>query len=211
MKKVENTQKTVKVCLLLAISLFGLFLVSNQVFADNEFSVSCSASPSTAKVGDWVTFTAYPSGGTGSYTDYYWYGEPQGAAAKQTSVRMTSVGTKSARVQVTSGTQTAFSSYCYVTVSENCVLDYTIKKCHTDGNLHYYDTCGNERGVAQTCSNGCSNNQCNVAPVPSLSVSCSASPSTAKVGDWVTFTAYPSGGTGSYTDYYWYGEPQGAA
>jgi hypothetical protein len=71
----------------------------------NPFSATCSASPAGPEVGDVVTWTANPTGGTGSYT-YKWSGtSPMQANTTGKSVNVTylSAGKKNASVTVTSG------------------------------------------------------------------------------------------------------------
>lgn len=75
-----------------------------------SLSASCSVSPSSGYVGDSLTWTATPSGGTGSYT-YVWSGTDglTGTASTVSKIYNTA-GTKSASVTVTSGTQSVIAS-----------------------------------------------------------------------------------------------------
>lgn len=71
----------------------------------SSLTASCSASPTSALAGDAVTWTAYPEGGTGSYS-YSWSGtDGLSGDTKFITPAYTSAGTKSASVTVTSGVQ----------------------------------------------------------------------------------------------------------
>lgn len=72
----------------------------------SALSASCSVAPTSAIVGGTVTWTASPSGGTGSYT-YSWSGT-DGLSGTTQSVQKSysSPGNKSGSVTVTSGSQT---------------------------------------------------------------------------------------------------------
>lgn len=73
--------------------------------AGSPITASCSVSPISTLAGESVTWTAYPKGGTGSYS-YSWSGTDglTGDAQFVTPI-YTSAGTKSASVTVTSGVQ----------------------------------------------------------------------------------------------------------
>lgn len=71
-------------------------------------NVSCSASPSP-QTNQPMTWTAYPSGGTGGTYTYSWTGNgsfPSGATTNPVTVTYTGTGVKNANVTVTSGGQT---------------------------------------------------------------------------------------------------------
>jgi hypothetical protein len=73
-----------------------------------DLNVSCSANPNTVNVGEQLTWTANASGGTGSYT-YTWIGTNSLSGNSDTVVKTYSTeGTKTARVTVRSGNQTAY-------------------------------------------------------------------------------------------------------
>lgn len=73
--------------------------------AGSALTASCSVSPASALAGESVTWTAYPEGGTGSYS-YSWSGtDGLSGDAKFVTPAYTSAGTKSASVTVTSGVQ----------------------------------------------------------------------------------------------------------
>ncbi|OHA45956.1 MAG: hypothetical protein A2828_00845 [Candidatus Terrybacteria bacterium RIFCSPHIGHO2_01_FULL_43_35] len=122
-------------------------------------SGSCAPSPPTINISGSTTWSATPSGGTGTYT-YTWSGT-DGLSGNTQSINKsyTTGGTKSAQVTITSGSQTA-----------------TI-------------TCSTLRVVS---------------PPPSLTASCSVSPTSILVGETATWSSVSSGGTGSYT-YFWSG------
>ncbi len=78
----------------------------------------CQASPSVVQPGQNVSFQAYATGGTGSYT-YQWSGADGLSAYGQSfSGRFYSVGTKYVYVQITSGSQTVTRT-CSVEVRDN--------------------------------------------------------------------------------------------
>ena len=67
-------------------------------------SVTCSASPNPANSGQSVTWTASPSGGSGTYTQYSWSGAVSGTTKQVTSIytnTTSSTMTKTATVTVT--------------------------------------------------------------------------------------------------------------
>lgn len=71
----------------------------------SSLTASCSVSPVSALAGESVTWTAYPEGGTGSYS-YSWSGtNGLSGDIKSVTPTYTSAGTKSASVTVTSGVQ----------------------------------------------------------------------------------------------------------
>ncbi len=75
-------------------------------------STTCSVSPATANTGQSVTWTAVPSGGTGSYT-YSWSGtDSLSGSAISVAKTYSTTGTKTGAVTVTSGTQTVSNIPC---------------------------------------------------------------------------------------------------
>jgi len=80
-----------------------------------ELSVTCSVNPNPAQINQLVTFTACPSGGTGTYT-YLWSGACSNNQ-QNCSTSFNNPGNYSATVTVTSGNQTKSTS-CSVTVEE---------------------------------------------------------------------------------------------
>ena len=82
-----------------------------------SLSVSCVANPSSIQTGQSTTFTASPTGGTGSYT-YSWTGtDALSGSSSFVSKTYSTAGTKTATVTVISGTQTKTAN-CSVTVTE---------------------------------------------------------------------------------------------
>ncbi|MDE2079091.1 MAG: PKD domain-containing protein [Patescibacteria group bacterium] len=80
-------------------------------------SASCSPSSSKAYIGDTVTWTAAPAGGSGSYT-YSWSGtDGLNGTTKSISTGYSTTGTKSASVTVTGGGSTTVNCSPSVTVS----------------------------------------------------------------------------------------------
>jgi len=99
-------------------------------------------------------------------------------------------------------------SYCSMTDCD------TGLKCAT-GTMNcdgYGDCSDTDDGGAYCCSLGCNpfGNCPWGKPIPTLVVSCSASPSSINTGSSSTFTATASGGTGSYV-YSWSGACSGTA
>jgi uncharacterized repeat protein (TIGR01451 family) len=125
-----------------------------------DLVVSCSANPSSLKIGDTATFTANVSGGNGAYS-YSWTGtDGLSGSSRIASKSYSTEGGKSATVTVTSDGQSR----------------------------------------SATCSTSVYKQQ-----NPALHVSCSVNSSQVRRGDTVTYTAYASGGDGSY-DYSWTGD-----
>ncbi len=92
-----------------ALSAVAPITVINQI---PPLSASCAVSPSSASIGQSVTWTAFPSGGTGSYT-YAWSGTDGLSGSGQTISRSyASAGQKAGSVQVTSGSQSVTVSQC---------------------------------------------------------------------------------------------------
>ena len=112
-----------------------------------------------------------------------------------------SCGNQGTLVQTCSSNQTCSSGACVTSCTSNAT-----KACHA-GSVYWYDSCGNLGSLYQTCTNGCSNGACTVA---NLSVTATASPNPATIGQTVTFTANATGGTGSYT-YSWAGACNGTS
>ncbi len=84
-----------------------------------QLAVSCTGTPNPAQIGQNVTWTANPIGGTGNYV-YSWTGNgsfPPGAITRNVTAVYNSAGIKNANVTVTSGTQTA-TVQCTIQVSE---------------------------------------------------------------------------------------------
>jgi len=85
-----------------------------------DLNVTCSASPNPAQINQVVEFTAYPSGGTGSYT-YAWSGACTCTCETCTN-SFSQAGTYTAKVKVTSGSQTKEAS-CSVTIAPGVSTD----------------------------------------------------------------------------------------
>ncbi|OHA26570.1 MAG: hypothetical protein A3C06_03280 [Candidatus Taylorbacteria bacterium RIFCSPHIGHO2_02_FULL_46_13] len=79
---------------------------------------SCAVAPSSAAIGDNVSWSSAVSGGTGTYS-YSWTGDDglSGTSANVTKTYNTS-GTKNGTVTITSGAQTVSDS-CHVTIASN--------------------------------------------------------------------------------------------
>jgi len=130
--------------------------VTEIVYSDPSVSVASSQNPTD--VGNTVTFSASPSGGSGSYT-YQWYvggGAVSGATSSTYATSFSSSGTEE----------------IYVVI---------------------YDSVGNSAQSSTLDET--------VNADPSVTVASSQNPT--DVGNTVTFTASPTGGTGSFT-YQWY-------
>jgi hypothetical protein len=152
-----------------------------------QLTVSCYPMPLSVATGDSATWSANAQGGSGNY-NYTWSGT-DGLYGSGSSIAKTyyQSGYKSATVSVSSGGQT---------VSHNC--DGTIN-VYSDNNYHDYPPVYYPPVVY--------NPPVYYPPVQyysPLSVSCSPSTSYISGNGNVTWTAYPSGGNGSYS-YSWSG------
>ncbi len=228
--------------------------ISHSNCKDPDLSVYCSSHPNPADISQTVTFTAYPSGGTGHYS-YSWSGACS-CTSKSCQTSFSSSGTRTAYVQVTSGGQTRTAS-CSVTIKSEPVpptptglscspvstsrIDLSWNSVSTATGYNIYRCTGTSctptslvRTQAGTSwsNTGLSSdtvyryrvkayNKAGDSPYssivtcktkaphdPDLSVYCAAHPNPSQVGETVTFTAYPSGGTGHYS-YSWSGACSG--
>src|SRR3989344_2850269 len=80
-------------------------------------TASCNASPGTVRVGETVNWSVNRSGGTGSYT-YSWSGAVSGTSRTPPSISYSTIGTKTANVRVTSGSESV-NRTCSVNVIAN--------------------------------------------------------------------------------------------
>src|SRR3989344_30534 len=80
-------------------------------------TASCNASPGTVRVGETVNWSVTRSGGTGSYT-YSWSGAVSGTSRTPPSISYSTIGTKTANVRVTSGSESV-NRTCSVNVIAN--------------------------------------------------------------------------------------------
>ncbi|MFA5935106.1 MAG: hypothetical protein WC827_04435, partial [Candidatus Paceibacterota bacterium] len=112
----------IKNMVLLSVFLFSFVFISTS-FAETTLTVSCSANPNSIEVGESTTWSANASGGTGSYT-YYWTGTGLYGTSRTVTKSYNSEGTKTARVTVKSGTQTAYAD-CSAVVSETSAPNFT--------------------------------------------------------------------------------------
>lgn len=144
--------------------------------------VSCYPMPTSIQVGGNVQWVAYAYGGNGSY-NYSWTGTDglNGYGSSVTRI-YNNTGTKSATVNVISGSQS---------ISKNCDSYVNVY----DNNQYYQPY---NPPVYYPQNNYYQNYY------PSLSVYCSANTTYINNGGSVTWTAYPSGGNGSYS-YSWSG------
>ena len=130
--------------------------ITETVNADPSVTISSSQNPTD--IGNTVTFTASPSGGSGSYS-YQWYANGtaiSGATSSTYTTPYSSAGSYSVYVIITDGVGNSATSN---TITETVYSD------------------------------------------PSVTISSSQNPT--DVGNSVTFTAFPTGGSGSYS-YQWY-------
>ena len=132
------------------------YTLTETVYSDPSVSISSSQNPTD--IGNSVTFTASPSGGSGSYT-YQWYVNSNAISGATSSTYATSFGS--------SGTDSV-----YVVIKD---------------------------GVGNPATSSTLDETVNTDP--SIGIASSQNPTDA--GNSVTFTASPSGGSGSYT-YQWY-------
>ncbi len=89
---------------------------NTTVTQTSSINATCAGYPSSAKVGDSVTWSVNASGGNGNYT-YSWGGAATGSSSSVSNTYSTT-GTKTATVTVTSGGQSVTRT-CNVYVSEN--------------------------------------------------------------------------------------------
>lgn len=145
---------------------------------DGPVQASCYPMPLSARTGDSVTWVGSAYGGNGSY-NYTWSGT-DGLSGYGSSVSKTyySSGSKSASVTVTSGGQT-ITKICDGTAN---IYGDTTYYYPTYPQTYYYPT----------------------TYYSPLYLTCTVSNAYANTGSTVTWTAYPSGGNGSYT-YVWSG------
>jgi len=129
-----------------------------------------SVTQNPADVGQSVTFTASPSGGSNSFTTYAWSGLPTGCAASNSATITCSPSTT---------TGSPFSVCVAVTDSNSNTATSSALSFAVDPKL--------------------------VVPIPTVTQN------PADVGQSVTFTASPSGGSSSFTTYAWSGLPTGCA
>jgi LPXTG-motif cell wall-anchored protein len=88
---------------------------------DPELNASCSVSIANPKKGQVVTWTANPTGGSGTYT-YNWTGTDNlSGTTKQINKTYSTIGTKTASVTVTSGSQSKTVNCTNITVVEDVV------------------------------------------------------------------------------------------
>ena len=91
----------------------------NLPVCEQPLKVSCAASPNPAKTDQTVTWTAAPTGGSGTYK-YKWVGDgafPDGATTKSVTAKYGGSGTKKATVTVTTPQQSV-SATCSVVINE---------------------------------------------------------------------------------------------
>ncbi len=131
------------------------------VNTETDISLVCEADPASVLTNEPVTWSAFATGGTGSYT-YAWSGD-QGLSGTSSSLMKsyTTTGVKNASVTVTSGTKTK---------TVECSVQ-----------------------VTQSTTN------------PPLNAVCEADPASVLTNEPVTWSAFATGGTGSYT-YAWSGD-----
>ncbi len=159
---------------------------STNYYAGN-LAVSCSANLTSVIIGGDVTWTAYATGGTGSYT-YTWTGTDNLGAYRSAYLntlmtRYNDTGTKYATVTVRSGSQTVVQ------------------------------LCGNSVFVRfPTAATTAPARQIAYVPVSSastakqpLDVTCVANTANAQLGDNVVWTAQVTGGTSTSYSYSWQG------
>ena len=121
--------------------------------------VSCVSSPNPGQTNQLVTFIASVSGGTGSYI-YNWSGSCSGSAQSCFNT-FSNPGNYNAVVNITSGNQNA-SAFCSANVltNQNTCVNNAYQQC-VGNSLYYFNSCGVQQSLIQTCNNGCSGNTCN--------------------------------------------------
>ncbi|MDO8575257.1 MAG: hypothetical protein Q7R78_00955 [bacterium] len=161
---------------------------SNDDYYDRDLYVSCYPSDTSIDEGDRVTWTASASGGGGSYS-YRWSGtDSLSGSGRSVTIRYNDKGNKYASVKVTSGSRSKTvdcNDGVYVRDRNN---DYDYDYNYDYNNYNYSNS--NYYYVDNTSS--------------VLSLTCYPNITTTNIGNYVTWTAYPTGGNGNYT-YSWSG------
>lgn len=153
-----------------------------------QLSASCYVDPVYTRTNTTVTWRATASGGTGNYS-YSWSGTDGLSSSGSYAYRSYSYpGIKSASVRITSGGQS---------ISISCNNTVTVDGYYNDYNGPYY----NNNNYYDYNYNSYNGSYYDNGP---LSVSCSPSVTFAQVGEYVTWNASVTGGTGYYT-YSWAG------
>ena len=121
-----------------------------------QLSISCSAFPNPVNVGQSVTFSALPFGGTSGYA-YSWSGACTGSS-QNCSRTFSNSGSQTATVVVVSGIETVTAG-CSVLVNQVCNNHYN-RQC-SGGHVYWYDSCQNIEDKYEDCGlRGCSNGVC---------------------------------------------------
>lgn len=96
----------------------GVNLNYIDIVPSPPLSVSCSPNPASPQIGQQVTWTATPNGGSYSYTSYSWLIDGSTSTGQSVSRTFNTTGTKTARVTVTDSTgATAQSPNCNINVT----------------------------------------------------------------------------------------------
>ncbi len=154
--------------------------VNNSKPIAQAYSVSgsCAGYPSTAVVGQNVTWSANGSGGNGNYS-YSWGGDVGGSSGQSVTNTYSTPGTKNATVYISSGGST---------VTRDCSI-------YVQGNTNY----SNGYNYYNYYSNGNNYNNGN------LSASCYSNITNPSVGQSIVLNATVNGGNGNYS-YSWGGD-----
>lgn len=157
-----------------------------------SLSGSCNVDPTYARTGTTVTWRANAYGGTGSYS-YDWDGTDGLNGSGSTLYRSYSnSGIKNASVRITSGNQS---------IRISCSNSVTVESRYDDYDGPYYNDRHYSYDYYDYSNNRYDGRYYDSGPI---SVICSPSVNFAQVGEYVTWTASVTGGSGYYT-YSWTG------
>jgi hypothetical protein len=161
----------------------------------SPLGVSCYSSPTTGRIGDNITWTASPYGGTGNY--YITWSGNDGLSGYGTSILKSynNAGSKYASVTVTSGGQTA---------TANCGNNVIIYDNYNNNYNNNYPYNGNYYYNYPNYNYNYTYPNYNYNYNTPIYASCNANTSFSNVGSSVVWSATASGGSGYYT-YNWYG------
>ncbi|MBX4200782.1 DUF11 domain-containing protein [Candidatus Parcubacteria bacterium] len=127
--------------------------------ANNNLSVSCYASPSQAQVNNTVTYNANVGNANGNVS--YQWSQDCTSYGSTCSNSYSFPGTKIAYLTVTTSTGQSANTSCQSNITQ------TINQCNPNayqqcsgGNVHWFNSCGQDQGISQYCTSGCQNNTC---------------------------------------------------
>ena len=196
----------------------------NYFTITGNFTVSCSASPASAKLNQPVVWSASASGESGGWYSYHWSGNAFDSANPYWgyATSYTTAGTKTATITATDDSGNITTANCSLTVSSaqvaingSCgVASLLAVGVAPTANLCSAGTASALSGSGPwswTCagSNGGTTDSCSASTYYAITGTCSVSPNPASAGQTVTWTATASGENGTPT-YTWSGACTGS-